>query len=139
MDKRPEVTSSVQHGSHLTSISVSLARAVYSRASTVLLDDVLSAGGPHPSPLRPRLIYGSLVDAHTAHHLFEKCIKGNLMRGRTVILVSHHVQLCAPDAKYIVGQITFCIKQHLIIASRSLSRKAVWCTLVLLRRLCIQV
>lgn len=25
------------------------------------------------------------------------------MRGRTVILVSHHVQLCAPDASYIVA------------------------------------
>ena len=104
--------SSVQHDSHLTSISVSLARAVYSRASTVLLDDVLSAGGSRPSPLRPQLTCGSPVDAHTAHHLFEKCIKGNLMQGRTVVLVSHHVQLCAPDAKYIVGQITFCTKQY---------------------------
>ena len=25
------------------------------------------------------------------------------MRGRTVILVSHHVQLCAPGASYIVA------------------------------------
>lgn len=62
--------------------------------------------------LGPRLTHLFLVDAHTAHHLFEKCIKGELMRGRTVILVSHHVQLCAPDAKYIVGRIAFCIKQH---------------------------
>lgn len=104
--------SSVQYDSHLTSISVSLARAVYSRASTILLDDVLSAGGSHPSPLRLQLIYGCPVDAHTAHHLFEKCIKGNLMQGRTVVLVSHHVQLCAPDAKYIVGQIT--VKSRLV-------------------------
>ncbi|EIN08192.1 multidrug resistance-associated ABC transporter [Punctularia strigosozonata HHB-11173 SS5] len=65
---------------------VSLARAVYSRASTLLLDDVLSA-----------------VDAHTAHHLFTECLKGELMRGRTVVLVSHHVQLCAPGAGYIVA------------------------------------
>lgn len=43
-----------------------------------------------------------LVDAHTAHHLFHECLKGDLMRDRTVILVSHHVQLCAPDASYIV-------------------------------------
>ena len=28
---------------------------------------------------------------------------GDLMRGRTLILVSHHVQLCAPGAKYIVA------------------------------------
>ncbi|KZV66005.1 ATP-binding cassette transporter [Peniophora sp. CONT] len=65
---------------------VSLARAVYSRASILLLDDVLSA-----------------VDAHTAHHLFEECLKGELMRGRTIVLVSHHVQLCAPGAKYVVA------------------------------------
>ena len=43
------------------------------------------------------------VDAHTAHHLFHECLKGDLMRGRTVILVSHHVQLCAPGAQYIVA------------------------------------
>ncbi|TFY65276.1 hypothetical protein EVJ58_g2068 [Rhodofomes roseus] len=65
---------------------VSLARAVYSRASVLLMDDVLSA-----------------VDAHTAHHLYNECLKGDLMRGRTVILVSHHVQLCAPGASYIVA------------------------------------
>ncbi|KAG8693030.1 hypothetical protein FRC09_010790, partial [Ceratobasidium sp. 395] len=65
---------------------VSLARAVYSRASTLLLDDVLSA-----------------VDAHTASHLFENCLRGPLMRGRTIVLVSHHVQLVAPGASYVVA------------------------------------
>ncbi|KAH7925080.1 hypothetical protein BV22DRAFT_1195420 [Leucogyrophana mollusca] len=65
---------------------VSLARAVYSRASILLLDDVLSA-----------------VDAHTAHHLYHQCLKGELMHGRTVILVSHHVQLCTPGASYVVA------------------------------------
>ncbi|KAE9407953.1 ATP-binding cassette transporter [Gymnopus androsaceus JB14] len=73
---------------------VSLARAVYSRASILLLDDVLSA-----------------VDAHTAHHLYHECLKGELMKGRTIILVSHHVQLCAPGASYIValdnGRVSF--------------------------------
>ncbi|KAG7448558.1 multidrug resistance-associated ABC transporter [Guyanagaster necrorhizus] len=65
---------------------VSLARAVYSRASILLLDDVLSA-----------------VDAHTAHHLYHECLKGELMQGLTVILVSHHVQLCAEGAGYIIA------------------------------------
>ncbi|KAF7316261.1 Multidrug resistance-associated ABC transporter protein [Mycena indigotica] len=65
---------------------VSLARAVYSRASILLLDDVLSA-----------------VDAHTAQHLYNNCLRGELMKNRTVILVSHHVQLCAPGAAYIVA------------------------------------
>ena len=70
----------------LTWLAVSLARAVYSRASVLLLDDVLSA-----------------VDAHTAQHLYEKCLQGDLLRGRTVVLVSHHVQLCAPGASYVVA------------------------------------
>ncbi|KAF7983210.1 hypothetical protein HWV62_23484 [Athelia sp. TMB] len=65
---------------------VSLARAVYSRASTLFLDDVLSA-----------------VDAHTAQQLYHECLKGPLMRGRTIVLVSHHVQLCAPGASYVVA------------------------------------
>ncbi|KAJ6552953.1 multidrug resistance-associated ABC transporter [Mycena capillaripes] len=65
---------------------VSLARALYSRASILLLDDVLSA-----------------VDAHTAHHLYHSCLRGELMQGRTVILVSHHVQLCTPGARYVVA------------------------------------
>jgi hypothetical protein len=42
------------------------------------------------------------VDAHTAHHLYHSCLLGKLMQGRTVILVSHHVQLCAPGAAYVV-------------------------------------
>ncbi|KAJ7737145.1 multidrug resistance-associated ABC transporter [Mycena maculata] len=78
-----------EHGINLSGgqkARVSLARAVYSRASLLLLDDVLSA-----------------VDAHTAHHIYHKCLKGELMRGRTVVLVSHHVQLCAPGAGYVVA------------------------------------
>ncbi|KAG0192612.1 hypothetical protein DFQ28_008488 [Apophysomyces sp. BC1034] len=64
---------------------VSLARAVYSRARTVLMDDVLGA-----------------VDAHTAKHLFSKCLTGPLMSGRTRILITHHVRLCLDDSAYIV-------------------------------------
>lgn len=44
-----------------------------------------------------------IVDAHTAHHLYHECLKGELMHERTVILVSHHVQLCVPGASYIVA------------------------------------
>jgi hypothetical protein len=82
---------------------VSLARAVYSRASILLLDDVLSAGmSNHLTPLN-RCIHNMAVDAHTAHHLYHECLKGELMKGRTVILVSHHVQLTAAGANYIVA------------------------------------
>ncbi|KAL0092116.1 P-loop containing nucleoside triphosphate hydrolase protein [Phycomyces blakesleeanus] len=64
---------------------VALARAVYSHAKTVLLDDCLSA-----------------VDAHTAKHIYQRCIKGDLLKGRTVILVTHHVRLCLPAAKFVM-------------------------------------
>ncbi|KAF9095081.1 hypothetical protein BGX29_009172 [Mortierella sp. GBA35] len=63
---------------------VALARAMYSRAQHLLFDDCLSA-----------------VDAHTARHLFENCLKGPLMNGRTRILVTHHVRLCLRDATYV--------------------------------------
>ncbi|EIW74362.1 P-loop containing nucleoside triphosphate hydrolase protein [Coniophora puteana RWD-64-598 SS2] len=65
---------------------VSLARALYSRVSVVLFDDVLSA-----------------VDAHTAHHLYHQCLKGELMLGRTIVLVSHHVQLASSGTSYVVA------------------------------------
>ncbi|CEL57922.1 ATP-dependent bile acid permease OS=Saccharomyces cerevisiae (strain ATCC 204508 / S288c) GN=YBT1 PE=1 SV=2 [Rhizoctonia solani AG-1 IB] len=88
---------------------VSLARAVYSRASIVLLDDVLSA-----------------VDAHTASHLFERCLRGPLMNGRTVVLVSHHVQLVAPGASYVValenGRVLFTGPQSEFIGSPVMQR-----------------
>jgi hypothetical protein len=49
------------------------------------------------------IIFSLSVDAHTAHHLYYECLKGDLMKNRTVILVSHHVQLTAPGASYIVA------------------------------------
>ncbi|KAJ3029830.1 UNVERIFIED_CONTAM: hypothetical protein HDU68_010951 [Siphonaria sp. JEL0065] len=63
---------------------ISLARAVYSNASVVLLDDPLSA-----------------VDAPTARHLLKYAILGAL-KGRTVILVTHAVSLTAPFADHVV-------------------------------------
>lgn len=69
----------------------------------LLLDDVLSAGS---SPLAFAFVWAliiCLVDAHTAHHLYHECLKGDLMSGRTVVLVSHHVQLCHPGASYVVA------------------------------------
>ncbi|CAO3645741.1 unnamed protein product [Cunninghamella blakesleeana] len=72
---------------------VSLARAVYSRANIILMDDVLSA-----------------VDAYTAKHLYENCLIGPLMKNRTRILVTHHVQMCIPKSSFILhldnGQVT---------------------------------
>ena len=77
---------------------VSLARAIYSRASHILLDDVLSAVGP--SAFAVSLL--TLLDAHTARHIYESALKGPLVKGRTIVLVSHHVQLCAPGSDFVL-------------------------------------
>ncbi|KAE8223389.1 hypothetical protein CF319_g3574 [Tilletia indica] len=63
---------------------VALARVLYSRTKTVLMDDVLSA-----------------VDAHTASHLVENVLLGPLLRDRTTLLVSHNVTLVMPAAAWV--------------------------------------
>lgn len=64
---------------------IALARALYSDAKTLLLDDVLSA-----------------LDGLTGVKVFEHGIIGSLTRGRTVILVTHAVGLCSPHAAQII-------------------------------------
>jgi ATP-binding cassette subfamily C (CFTR/MRP) protein 1 len=63
---------------------VALARAVYSKREIVVMDDPLSA-----------------VDPHVCRALFEGCICGDVMAGRTRILVTHQVQFL-PQADLIV-------------------------------------
>ncbi|KAI9930032.1 hypothetical protein MW887_011842 [Aspergillus wentii] len=64
---------------------ISLARAVYSKAQHLLLDDCLSA-----------------VDSHTAKHIFREALTGPLMMNRTCILVTHNIALTVPQAEYVV-------------------------------------
>ena len=64
---------------------VSFARALYSRASILVLDDIFSA-----------------VDSHVGKTLFEEALTGELGRGRTRILATHHVALCLPRTSYSV-------------------------------------
>ncbi|KAH9944830.1 P-loop containing nucleoside triphosphate hydrolase protein [Amylocystis lapponica] len=64
---------------------IALARALYSQASCILLDDPLAA-----------------VDMHTAQHLVKKALFGELAYNRTIILVTHHISLCLPLAAYLV-------------------------------------
>ncbi|KAH7101269.1 ATP-binding cassette transporter [Auriculariales sp. MPI-PUGE-AT-0066] len=65
---------------------VSLARAIYSRADIVLLDDVLAA-----------------LDVHTAKWVVTKCFHGDLVKGRTIILVTHNVALVRELAQFVVA------------------------------------
>jgi len=39
---------------------------------------------------------------HTAQHLVSRCLSSDLARGRTIILVTHHVALCLPIAHYLL-------------------------------------
>ena len=64
---------------------VALARALYSRASLVLLDDPLSA-----------------LDHQTAETVVRNCFEGPLLKGRTVILVTHRTELCRGIARQLV-------------------------------------
>lgn len=65
---------------------VSLARALYAKDTRLLLmDDPLSA-----------------VDAHVGEHIFTKAIAGPISKGKTRILVTHHVHVLARCDKVIV-------------------------------------
>ncbi|OAP56564.1 hypothetical protein AYL99_09743 [Fonsecaea erecta] len=64
---------------------VALARAVYSRAQILLLDDPLSA-----------------LDQQTAEWIIKRCLCGNLMDGRIIVLVTHRTDLCQHVASQLV-------------------------------------
>ncbi|EKM76533.1 hypothetical protein AGABI1DRAFT_122491 [Agaricus bisporus var. burnettii JB137-S8] len=74
---------------------VALARAVYARTKYVLLDDPLSA-----------------VDSHTSRFLYEHLLRGPLLANRTVILVTHHVELVLPGAHYLIRMLDGRIDTH---------------------------
>ncbi|KAL4943438.1 hypothetical protein BDV06DRAFT_211084 [Aspergillus oleicola] len=64
---------------------VALARAVYSTAKILLLDDPLSA-----------------LDHNTAETIVRRCLTGSLMEGRVVVLVTHRIHLVRHLADQIV-------------------------------------
>ncbi|KAJ3868777.1 P-loop containing nucleoside triphosphate hydrolase protein [Lentinula novae-zelandiae] len=81
-----DMTEVGEKGLTLRFACVTLARAVYSSAKTVLLDDPLSA-----------------LDVHTAKWIVDQCLKGKLMQGRTVLVVTHNTALLSPHAQHVVG------------------------------------
>ncbi|KAF3343906.1 Endo-1,4-beta-xylanase I [Verticillium dahliae VDG2] len=56
---------------------IALARAVYSQSQVLLLDDPLAA-----------------LDHQTADSIVRKLLRGPLVKGRTIVLVTHRVDLC---------------------------------------------
>lgn len=85
VDRKHEVCtpllSGVQNSS--PSVSVSLARALYSEADIMILDDPLSA-----------------VDAHVGERLFNEAILGLKAKGKTILLVTHALHFL-PRVDYI--------------------------------------
>ncbi|CAE7167766.1 unnamed protein product [Rhizoctonia solani] len=62
------------------------ARAIYSKAEFILLDDVLSA-----------------LDVHTSRWIVDKCFRGDLVGGRTLIIVTHNVAMVSEIAEFVVA------------------------------------
>ncbi|KAF7369374.1 ATP-binding cassette transporter [Mycena venus] len=65
---------------------ITLARAIYANTDIILLDDVLAA-----------------LDVHTAKWIVDKCLRGDLIKGRTIIMVTHNVAMAKPVANYVVS------------------------------------
>ncbi|KAH9480681.1 ATP-binding cassette transporter abc4 [Psilocybe cubensis] len=65
---------------------VTLARAIYSPAKILLLDDVLAA-----------------LDVHTSSWIVNQCLQGDLVKDRTILLLTHNIALTAPIAHFIVS------------------------------------
>lgn len=64
---------------------VTLARAVYSRAEVLLMEDIFSA-----------------VDSQVGAWILDRCLAGELCDGRTRILVTHHLDLVLPHTSFVV-------------------------------------
>lgn len=77
---------------------VSLARALYSRSSTLLLDDIFSA-----------------LDTHTTSLVYERCFRGGLLADRTVVLVTH-LPAALQDAELVV------VLEHGVVSSVRVSK-----------------
>lgn len=63
---------------------LAFARALYSPAQLLVIDDIFSA-----------------VDTHVSNAILD-ALTGNLCKGRSRILVTHHVSLCLPSTRYLV-------------------------------------
>ncbi|KAF8218227.1 hypothetical protein K438DRAFT_1925383 [Mycena galopus ATCC 62051] len=74
------------HASGGQKARVTLARAIYADTQVVLLDDIFAA-----------------LDVHTAKWIAEKCLAGDLIQSRTVILVTHNVALTSKLADFVVS------------------------------------
>ena len=66
-------------------LRISFARALYSRAGILVMDDIFSA-----------------LDADTSNHVYEYGLTGSLAANRTRILATHHNSICLPRTDYCI-------------------------------------
>jgi ABC-type multidrug transport system fused ATPase/permease subunit len=66
-------------------VRLTLARALYSRAGILILDDIFSA-----------------LDVKVGKHIYDCALTGELAEGRTRIVATHYASLCLSRAKYVV-------------------------------------
>lgn len=64
---------------------IALAKALYSRAEILVMDDIFSA-----------------VDARVGRHILDEGLLGDLCKDRTIVLATHHVSLCLPRADHTI-------------------------------------
>ncbi|KAG6371568.1 ABC transporter type 1, transmembrane domain-containing protein [Boletus reticuloceps] len=64
---------------------ITLARAIYSSAQVLLLDDVFAA-----------------LDVQTSQWIVDHCFRGKLVKGRTIIMTTHNISLVKDIARYVV-------------------------------------
>ncbi|KAG9310261.1 P-loop containing nucleoside triphosphate hydrolase protein [Chiua virens] len=74
-----------ERGVTLRFARITLARAIYSSAQVLLLDDVFAA-----------------LDVQTSQWIVEHCFRGRLMMRRTIIMTTHHVSLFKDIPRYVV-------------------------------------
>ncbi|KAK0452213.1 hypothetical protein EV421DRAFT_1888046 [Armillaria borealis] len=84
-------------------VRVTLARAIYSKAAIILLDDVLAA-----------------LDVHTSKWIIDKCFKGDLVKNRTVILVVTQFVVSLKDGRVASqGSLSSALSQDLTLAEEA--------------------
>ncbi|WVO13290.1 hypothetical protein L204_100903 [Cryptococcus depauperatus] len=64
---------------------ITLARAIYCKTATVLLDDIFSA-----------------LDTLTSRWIIDNLLNSDLVKDRTILLITHHLRLAAPVADFVL-------------------------------------
>lgn len=98
---------------------ITLARAIYSNAKIILLDDIFAALDVHTYEIYVHVMWAIFWNNYSATWIVDKCFKGDLIKDRTILLVvspihwvnywmltwnqTHNIALASPIADFIVS------------------------------------